>query len=192
MALDGLHATDEEFSPIHFWDRVGEIATIDTTINVSLHFNKCTNCYYIDIWDTEIILSFDDHEEFRISTEDFTTGDEAESDGIVMLNLMNRGPEDMTIMFYPTSRDGYRYVNIVYNYDESTIDDEWYEKKAFWYANVTITLYSTEEEYFQASTIEDLVLTPEENQRMNDFIDSFHQLIQTRKQEKKSYGKSTS
>jgi len=78
MALDGLHATDEEFSPIHFWDRVGEIATIDTTINVSLHFNKCTNCYYIDIWDTEIILSFDDHEEFRISTEDFTTGDEAE------------------------------------------------------------------------------------------------------------------
>jgi|SRR6478609_1611701 len=83
--------------------------------------------------------------------------------------------EDMSFLIYPKNENGIRLINFMYNFDDANGDEEWYEKSNHWWADFCIELYDTEEEYFQASTVDDLLLTPEENQMFIDFNNAFTQ-----------------
>lgn len=98
--------------------------------------------------------------------------------------------EEMSFLIYPKGEDGRWLINFMYNFDDSNSDEEWYEKPNNWWADFTIELYDTEEEYFQASTLYDLALEPEENQMFIDFYNAFTQLLIKRIGEK-HYGQST-
>lgn len=98
--------------------------------------------------------------------------------------------EDMSFSIYPKNEIGTRLLNFTYNFDDANGDEEWYEKTNHWWADFTIELYETEEEYFQASTVRELALSPEENQMFIDFNNAFTQLLIKRIGEK-HYGQST-
>lgn len=89
------------------------------------------------------------------------------------ITLRSVGHENMEINIYSKNDNGSRSINFIYDYDESNGDEEWYEVKPHWYADFTLQLYDTEEEYFQASTLDDLVLTYEENKMFIDFYNQF-------------------
>lgn len=100
------------------------------------------------------------------------------------------GQEDMGFLIYPKNTAGSRLINFTYNFDDANGDEEWYEKSNHWWADFTIELYDTEEEYFQASTLYDLALSPEENQMFIDFNNAFTQHL-IKRIGQKHYGQST-
>lgn len=93
--------------------------------------------------------------------------------------LKSIGYENMEVNIYPKNDDGSRVINFMYCYDESDGTEEWYEKKPYWYADFSLLMYETEEEYFQASTVDDLVLTIEENQMFINFYNEFMDNLKT-------------
>ena len=100
----------------------------------------------------------------------------------IAFGLMAQGFDSMMVNIYkPNSEGGCRVINFTYVYDESDGNEEWYEKKSYWFADFTLKLYATEEEYFQASTVDDLVISPEENQMFMKFVNDFTVLLNKHK-----------
>lgn len=103
------------------------------------------------------------------------------SDNTIIMILQSTKEIDSQVHIYPLNSSGTRVINFQYCYD--ALGDSYWdgdsEPDLYWYAEFSLELYSTEEEYFQASTITELVLTPEENQMFIDFEKNFTQKLIT-------------
>lgn len=106
--------------------------------------------------------------------------------GLIILHLKHADFEDFSVYFWKFRK----MVSFSYEYWNPNYHNE-KDKHRNFKADFDIELILSEEEYFQQSTVHDLVLTYEENLKLLNFIKDFGLHIEKRKQEKQD-GQSTS
>lgn len=80
--------------------------------------------------------------------------------------------ERMEVNIYPANNNGSHVINFIYH---NNTDNTY-----FWFADFHLLLYDTEEEYFQASTVDDLIISTEENKMFMNFYNEFMELLKYR------------